>query len=139
MSDKKKSLTVFKTDRHEDLAAIFASALVVVFVLTFLLAAMGAVAMLHTWRNLAHLKLRPGRCDPVFAGDTAQFRKVVLVEFPGPRGSRLRLVVIQDDRSVLRPDVGALPVYRRRVVRQEEPHPGALHSNRRQLLWRLPG
>src|SRR5512139_1226727 len=47
------------------------------FVLTFLLAAMGAVAMLHTWRNLAHLKLRPGRCDPVFAGDTAQFRVVL--------------------------------------------------------------
>ncbi len=47
------------------------------FVLTFLLAAMGAVAMLHTWRNLAHLKLRPGRCDPVFAGDTAHFRVVL--------------------------------------------------------------
>jgi uncharacterized protein (DUF58 family) len=47
------------------------------FVLTFLLAAMGAVAMLHTWRNLAHLRLRPGRCDPVFAGDTAQFRVVL--------------------------------------------------------------
>jgi uncharacterized protein (DUF58 family) len=29
--------------------------------------------MLHTWRNLAHLKLRPGRCDPVFAGETAHF------------------------------------------------------------------
>ena len=43
------------------------------FVLTFLLASMAAVAMLHTWRNLAHLKLRPGRCDPVFAGDTAHF------------------------------------------------------------------
>ncbi len=47
------------------------------FLLTFLLAAMGGVAMLHTWRNLAHLKLRPGRCDPVFAGDTARFRVVL--------------------------------------------------------------
>ncbi|MGE0357971.1 MAG: DUF58 domain-containing protein [Burkholderiales bacterium] len=47
------------------------------FLLTFLLAAMGAVAMLHTWRNLAHLKLRPGRCDPVFAGDTVRFRVVI--------------------------------------------------------------
>jgi uncharacterized protein (DUF58 family) len=47
------------------------------FVLTFLLAAMGGVAMLHTWRNLAHLKLRPGRCDAVFAGDTAHFRVVL--------------------------------------------------------------
>ena len=43
------------------------------FVLTFLLVSMGGVAMLHTWRNLAHLKLRPGRCDPVFAGQTAHF------------------------------------------------------------------
>ena len=43
------------------------------FVLTFLLASMAGVAMLHTWRNLAHLKLRPGRCDPVFAGQTAHF------------------------------------------------------------------
>ncbi len=43
------------------------------FALTFLLAAMGAVAMLHTWRNLAHLRLRPGRRDPVFAGETAHF------------------------------------------------------------------
>jgi uncharacterized protein (DUF58 family) len=43
------------------------------FVLTFTLVSMAGVAMLHTWRNLAHLKLRPGRCDPVFAGETAHF------------------------------------------------------------------
>ena len=43
------------------------------FVLTFTLASMAGVAMLHTWRNLAHLKLRPGRCDPVFAGEVAHF------------------------------------------------------------------
>jgi uncharacterized protein (DUF58 family) len=43
------------------------------FVLTFLLMSMGGVAMLHTWRNLAHLKLRPGRCEPVFAGEVAHF------------------------------------------------------------------
>src|SRR5690242_10694054 len=50
------------------------------FVLTFLLMSMAGVAMLHTWRNLAHLKLRPGRCDPVFAGDIAHFG--VTVETP---------------------------------------------------------
>ena len=50
------------------------------FVLTFLLVSMAGVAMLHTWRNLAHLKLRPGRCDPVFAGETAHFG--VTVETP---------------------------------------------------------
>lgn len=36
MSDNKKSLTVFRSDRHEDVAAIFASALVVVVVLTYM-------------------------------------------------------------------------------------------------------
>ena len=50
------------------------------FILTFLLASMGGVAMLHTWRNLAYLKLRPGRCDPVFAGEAAHFH--VSVETP---------------------------------------------------------
>jgi uncharacterized protein (DUF58 family) len=50
------------------------------FTLTFLLASMAGVAMLHTWRNLAHLKLRPGRCEPVFAGETALFN--VSVETP---------------------------------------------------------
>ncbi len=50
------------------------------FLLTFLLASMAGVAMLHTWRNLAHLKLRPGRCDPVFAGETAHFG--ITVETP---------------------------------------------------------
>ncbi|HXF80317.1 MAG TPA: DUF58 domain-containing protein [Usitatibacter sp.] len=50
------------------------------FILTFTLVSMAGVAMLHTWRNLAHLKLRPGRCDPVFAGETAHFG--VTVETP---------------------------------------------------------
>src|SRR5687768_16418037 len=43
------------------------------YLLTFLLMSMAGLAMLHTWRNLARLKLRPGRCDPVFAGDVAHF------------------------------------------------------------------
>ena len=50
------------------------------FLLTFLLGGMAGVAMLHTWRNLAHLRLRPGRCEPVFAGDTAHF--VLSIETP---------------------------------------------------------
>jgi len=41
--------------------------------LTFLLTGMGVVSMLHTWRNLAKLQLRPGKTDPVFAGDWARF------------------------------------------------------------------
>jgi uncharacterized protein (DUF58 family) len=43
------------------------------FLLTFLLASMGGISMLHTFRNIAHLRVSPGRAEPVFAGDTARF------------------------------------------------------------------
>lgn len=43
------------------------------FVLVFLLAGVGNMAMLHTWRNLAHLQVTAGKIDPVFAGDHANF------------------------------------------------------------------
>lgn len=43
------------------------------FVLTFLLAGMGVIAMLHTWRNLAHLRIESRRAEPVFAGEDAVF------------------------------------------------------------------
>ena len=49
------------------------------FVLTFLLAAMGNMAMLHTWRNLAHLTVESRRVEPVFAGEDAVF-EIVLTE-----------------------------------------------------------
>lgn len=57
------------------------------FILTFLLAGVGVVCMLHTWRNLAHVTLRPGKSHPVFAGDLARFP--VAVRNPGslPRTS----------------------------------------------------
>lgn len=43
------------------------------FLLTFLLAGLGIVAMLHTWRNLVNLRLLPGRSAAVFAGQPAAF------------------------------------------------------------------
>jgi len=43
------------------------------FVLTFLLAMMAVVSMLHAFRNLAHLEIRAGRADSVFGGETAHF------------------------------------------------------------------
>lgn len=52
------------------------------YVLTFLLAAMAMVSILHTFRNLAHLELRPGRAEPVFAGEPAIYP--VLVDNPTP-------------------------------------------------------
>lgn len=44
------------------------------YVLVFLLAGNGMVSMLHTWRNLARIALRPGKASPVFAGELAGFR-----------------------------------------------------------------
>ena len=43
------------------------------YVLTFMLAMMAVMSMLHSFRNLAHLEIRPGRAEPVFCGDTAHF------------------------------------------------------------------
>jgi len=41
--------------------------------LVFLLATIGLLAMVHTFRNLFALQLLPGRAEPVFAGETARF------------------------------------------------------------------
>jgi uncharacterized protein (DUF58 family) len=43
------------------------------YVLVFLLASLALVAMVHTHRNLAGLKLREGRVAAVFAGEVARF------------------------------------------------------------------
>lgn len=47
------------------------------YLLTFLLAGLGSIAMLHTFRNLLHLSISPGKVEPVFAGDTAHFSIVL--------------------------------------------------------------
>lgn len=47
------------------------------YILTFLLASMGMVAILHTFRNLVHLHITPGRVQPVFAGEVAWFELFV--------------------------------------------------------------
>jgi uncharacterized protein (DUF58 family) len=73
------------------------------FVLTFSLASMAGVAMLHTWRNLAHLKLRPGRCDAVFAGDTAYF--TVTVETPSQ--ARFSIAMRRRDEDPVYADIAA--------------------------------
>lgn len=47
------------------------------FALTFLVVGVGWVGMLLTFRNLAHLRLRPMRVDPVFVGEPADYRVIV--------------------------------------------------------------
>jgi len=60
------------------------------YVLTFLLAGVGVVSILHTWRNLARVSLRPAKTRAVFAGDLARFH--VIVENPGAH-ERLSLAI----------------------------------------------
>jgi uncharacterized protein (DUF58 family) len=60
------------------------------YILTFLLTGVGLVSMLHTFRNLARLRVRAGRAEPVFAGETARFP--VLLENPS-RLSRYAVAV----------------------------------------------
>ena len=45
--------------------------------LVFLLAGLGLVGILHTFRNLAELHCSPGRAEAVFAGETAYFQLLV--------------------------------------------------------------
>jgi len=44
------------------------------FALTFVLAGLGLAGMVHTARNLARIAVAAGRAEPVFAGESAQFR-----------------------------------------------------------------
>jgi len=43
------------------------------YVLTFLLSSIAILSMLHAFRNLAQLEIRPGRVEAVFCGETALF------------------------------------------------------------------
>lgn len=43
------------------------------YALIFLLAGLGLVTLLHTFRNLVQIEISPGRVEPVFAGDKAHF------------------------------------------------------------------
>src|SRR5262249_54352171 len=49
-------------------------ALALGFALTFLLGGVGLAGMVHTARNLARIAVSTGRAEPVFAGESAQFR-----------------------------------------------------------------
>lgn len=47
------------------------------YALVFLLAGMAVASIVHAFRNLLHLNIRPGRSQPVFAGDTATLNFLV--------------------------------------------------------------
>ncbi len=47
------------------------------YALVFLLGGLGVATILNTFRNLAHLHITTGRCEPVFAGEAARFGLVL--------------------------------------------------------------
>jgi uncharacterized protein (DUF58 family) len=66
------------------------------YVLTFLLTMMAVMSMLHAFRNLAHLEIRPGRAEAVFCGETARF----MLHFNNQsKLSRYRLSLVQSSAS----------------------------------------
>jgi uncharacterized protein (DUF58 family) len=103
------------------------------YLLTFLLVSMAGVAMLHTWRNLAHLRLRPGRCDPVFAGEMAHF----VVNVDTPSQIRFAIAIRRRDEEPVYADIKpgetasiAIPVATRRR--------GLLRAGRLEVFTRYP-
>jgi uncharacterized protein (DUF58 family) len=55
------------------------------YALTFVLVSVGLVSMLHTYRNLSGLVLRPGRGDPVHAGQLAELSMTLVNRSRQPR------------------------------------------------------
>lgn len=53
--------------------------------LVFLLAGLGLVGMVHTFRNLHGLVITPGRSEPVFAGESAHFQLLLGNDRRNPR------------------------------------------------------
>ena len=93
------------------------------FVLTFLLVALGVNAMVHTFRNLANLRVTGGRALPVFAGTVAHF--TIYLE-NGSNADRYAIGLTQDGKETTFVDAPAgatvpaavaIPAARRGVLR----------------------
>jgi uncharacterized protein (DUF58 family) len=78
------------------------------FALTFVLAALGLVGMVHTARNLARVAASVGRTPPVFAGEAAQFRLILEGRAPFDRPAILARHVASGAQLVV--DIPALTV-----------------------------
>ena len=93
------------------------------FILTFLLAALGMTAMLHTFRNLAGLRITPARTAPVFAGETARFAVCILNPTSAERysialsrvRSEVEVVDVPAERAVIA--TASVPTVRRGLLR----------------------
>ncbi|MBI3570912.1 MAG: DUF58 domain-containing protein [Gammaproteobacteria bacterium] len=75
------------------------------YALTFLLASVAVVSMLHTHRNLHRLRIAAGTCTPVFAGQVARFEIVLTNDTPV---ARFGILLSQNSEAQVRVDVPAL-------------------------------
>ena len=73
------------------------------YALVFLLGGVGVASMIHAFRNLLHLSVRPGRVAPVFAGEMAEFHLLV----GNARGSRRPALMLAAHGEGKRFDLGA--------------------------------
>ncbi len=73
-----------------------------IYALTFWLAAMGIISMLHTHRNLLGLKIVAGPVQPVFAGDRAMFSVCLINQQDIPR---LGITVTHKKNEIRRVDI----------------------------------
>ena len=73
------------------------------YYVTFLLASLGNIAMLHTWRNLVHLQVEVLHAKPVFAGDFAQ---VILKVSDNKNRHRYNIVARFADNTATSNDIG---------------------------------
>ena len=104
------------------------------FVLTFLLGALGVNSILHTFRNLARIKISPGRVVPVYAGEHANF--TLLIDNPGAL-DRFSIGVTRDGGEAVYTDI---PARRAVTVRVAVPAPrrGLLMPGRLTLFTLYP-
>jgi uncharacterized protein (DUF58 family) len=104
------------------------------FILAFLLAALGVNAMIHTYRNIANLKVTRGRAQPAFAGDRAHF--TIHLENAG-NSTRHAIGLTQDRKHAIFVDVpvrGAAPA----VLDIPAQRRGILRPGRLTLFTRFP-
>jgi len=104
------------------------------FILAFLLGATGIQSMLHTFRNIAHLRISPGRTQPVFAGEQALFQINIANRTRADRYS----IGVTSNRQVA--DYVDVPAGGEVVatVRVPASHRGWLRPGRLMLLTRFP-
>ena len=104
------------------------------FLLTFLLASLGITAMLHTFRNLASLRISAARTPPVFAGDTASF--AVAIQNP-TRADRFSIALGYNKQDA---DLFDVPADQSVLAfaNVHAPHRGVLRPGRMTLYTRFP-